>query len=463
MTLFFIIIYLAVQIFVGYLVSKRIKTEGDFFLAGRNLPAWMVSMSLFATWFGAETCIGSSAAVYNEGISGSRADPFGYTLCLVFMGLLLAARLWRGGYTTLADFYRDNYGNFVEKFSVWILFPSSLFWAAAQIRAFGQVVAASTSLPVETAIIGAAVFVIIYTLMGGLLGDIVTDVLQGLIVAIGLITVFVLTLNNVPNLGEILGTMAPERFSLVAPDETWLMRLDRWAVPVLGSLVAQELISRVLASKSASVAVRSSYISAFIYLLMGSLPVFLGLIGPAVLPGLEDSEQFLVTWANQILPPVFFTIFAGALISAILATIDSILLSLSALLTHNILIPALGVEDDKGKLKLARIVVVASGAAAFGIAMTSDSIYDLVETASSFGTAGVLVITLAALWIKNCSSWAAGFALTAGVITTPFAEHLWEVDAPFITSILASSIAYALGHVFAPHLDRLKNSQPATE
>lgn len=93
MTLFFIIIYLAVQIFVGYLVSKRIKTEGDFFLAGRNLPAWMVSMSLFATWFGAETCIGSSAAVYNEGISGSRADPFGYTLCLVFMGLLLAARL----------------------------------------------------------------------------------------------------------------------------------------------------------------------------------------------------------------------------------------------------------------------------------------------------------------------------------------------------------------------------------
>ena len=319
MTLFFIIIYLVVQIFVGYLVSKRIKTEGDFFLAGRNLPAWMVSMSLFATWFGAETCIGSSAAVYNEGLSGSRADPFGYTLCLVFMGLLLAAKLWKGGYTTLADFYRDTYGEVIEKFSVWILFPSSLFWAAAQIRAFGQVVAASTSLPVDVAIVGAAVFVIVYTLMGGLLGDIVTDVLQGLIVAIGLIAVFVLTLNNVPNLGEILSTISPERLSFIAPDESIWTRLDRWSVPILGSLVAQELISRVLASKNEKVAVRSSYISAVIYLAMGSLPVFLGLIGPSVLPGLEDSEQFLVTWANHILPPLFFTIFAGALISAILA------------------------------------------------------------------------------------------------------------------------------------------------
>lgn len=455
MTIFFILIYLSVQIFVGYLVSKRIKTEGDFFLAGRNLPAWMVSMSLFATWFGAETCIGSSAAVYNEGLSGSRADPFGYTLCLVFMGLLLAARLWRGGYTTLADFYRENYGRFIEKFSVWILFPSSLFWAAAQIRAFGQVVSASTNLPVDVAIIGAAAFVIIYTLMGGLLGDIVTDVLQGAIVAIGLISIFVLTLYNVPNLTEILQSISPERLSFIAPDESWLTRLDRWSVPILGSLVAQELVSRVLASKNASVAVRSSYIAAIIYLAMGSLPVFLGLIGPSILPGIEDSEQFLVTWANHILPPVFFTIFAGALISAILATIDSILLSLSALLTHNILIPAFNVQKEKTKLKMARMVVIGSGAIAFGIAMTADSIYDLVETASSFGTAGVLVITLAALVTKKASPWAAGLALSAGIITTPFAEHIWELDAPFITSIMAATIAFMLGQIFGPKLSQL--------
>lgn len=459
MTLFFIIIYLFAQIAVGYLVSKKIKTEGDFFLAGRNLPTWMVSMSLFATWFGAETCIGSSAAVYEQGISGSRADPFGYTLCLVFMGLLLAARLWRGGYTTLADFYRERYGSFVEKFSVWILFPSSLFWAAAQIRAFGQVVAASTDLPVDVAIIGAAAFVIIYTLMGGLLGDIVTDVLQGLIVAVGLIAVFVLTIQHVPNIPEILSQMEPSRFSLIAPDESWLTRLDRWAVPVLGSLVAQELVSRVLASKDAKVAVRSSYISAVIYLIMGSMPVFLGLLGPTLLPGLEDSEQFLVTWASQLLPAVLFTIFAGALISAILATIDSILLSLSALLTHNILIPTLKVTDDKKKIQLARVVIVLSGIVAFGIAMTSDSIYDLVETASSFGTAGVLVITLAALVTKKSSPWAAGFALTAGIVTTPLAEYSWQVDAPFLTSIIASTIAFALGQILAPYLER----EPAIE
>jgi Na+/proline symporter len=57
------------------------------------------------------------------------------------MGLLLAAKLRRGQYVTLADYYRERYGSFIEKFAIIILVPTTLLGAAAQLRAFGQVAA----------------------------------------------------------------------------------------------------------------------------------------------------------------------------------------------------------------------------------------------------------------------------------------------------------------------------------
>ncbi|MBC7364919.1 MAG: sodium:solute symporter, partial [Candidatus Aminicenantes bacterium] len=88
-----ILVYVLAQIIFGLYLSRRIKNEDDFLVGGRRVPFFLVSFSLFATWFGAETCLGSSGAVYELGLSGSRADPFGFSLCLFLMGFLLAKKL----------------------------------------------------------------------------------------------------------------------------------------------------------------------------------------------------------------------------------------------------------------------------------------------------------------------------------------------------------------------------------
>jgi Na+/proline symporter len=88
---------------------------------------------------------------------------------------LIAIPLWKRGITTLADLFRQRYGISVERVAALILAPSSLIWAAAQIRAFGQIIAASSTLPVETAIIIAATVIILYTVLGGMLADAITD------------------------------------------------------------------------------------------------------------------------------------------------------------------------------------------------------------------------------------------------------------------------------------------------
>ena len=441
----FILVYLAAQIIIGVWLSRRMKTESDYFLGGRNVGLALVTFSLFATWFGAETCLGSSGQVYARGLSGSRADPFGFTLCLVLMGLLLAARLRAGKYVTLADYFRERYGPLVEKAAVWVMIPSSLIWGAAQLRAFGQIISVTTLWPVALTIILSSIFVIFYTYMGGLLGDIYTDLLQGIMIVIGLGVLLAITFGDWTKVKDALAAMDPARLSFIAPGESMLQRLDRWMVPILGSLVTQETLARVLAARSPSIARRASFLAAGLYFLVGVIPIFLGLLGPTLLPGVVDQEQFLIHLANGLLPRLLFILFAGALISAILSTTDSILLAISALLNHNLVFPLFRVQRERTRVLLARFGVMAAGAAACVIAIMGGGIYNLVVTASAFGTAGVLVITLAGLHSRVGGEKAALGALGTGLLATLLGQYVLGLPAPFLTAVLASAAVFGAG------------------
>ena len=437
----FILVYLVFQLIIGIVVSKKIKSEDDFLLAGRAMPTWLLAFSLFATWFGAETCIGTSAAVYEEGLAGSRADPFGYSLCLFLMGIFLAKKLWSGGHTTLADFYSNRYGHLVEKISVWVILPSSLIWGAAQIRAFGQIIASTSDLHVHMTMTIAFIFVVVYTLLGGLLGDILTDLIQGIIIIIGLVFLLYIVYDKNPDILNIIASQ-PERLTFKGSDETFFQRIDRWMIPIFGSLVTQELISRILSAKNANIAKNSAFVSGGIYIIFGSIPVLIGLIGPYVMPNLEDKEQFLILFAKNYMPTILFPIFIGALISAILATIDSILLAASALVSHNIIVPMFKIKNEKQKLFMARFTLVLCGFVAYVIALFSDGVYELVEMASSFGTAGILVITLAGLWSQWGGKFAASATLIVGILCMPISEHLLELQAPFLVTVVCCLFAF---------------------
>ncbi len=452
-----IVIYVIIQICIGVYLSRKIKNEADYFVGGRRVSFFLVSFSLFATWFGAETCLGSSGAVYENGLSGSRADPFGFSLCLFLMGLLLAGRLRKRNYLTLADFIKDRYGGLAEKLVVWVMIPSSLIWGAAQLRAFGQILSVSTALPLDLMICFSAFLVIIYTYLGGLLGDIYTDLVQGLIVVISLIVLLIIVVSRTPNLITILQQMPGERWQILGVGESIWVRIDRWAVPVLGSLVVQEAISRFLSARSPKEAVRACHTAGGIYLFTGLIPLFLGLIGPYILPGLTDREQFLVVLSHQHLPRLLSVVFLGALISAILSTVDSILLAISALFSHNFLLPMLKVKKEKTRLRIARISVVTTGLLALAIALSGSRIYDLVLLAAAFGTAGVLVITLFGLYSKLDSQKAALATLVGGLILTPLFQLVLKFQAPFLLSVLSCMVIF-LATAFP--LKRIKPAVP---
>ncbi|MBX7118791.1 MAG: sodium:solute symporter family protein [Gemmatimonadaceae bacterium] len=445
-TLAALLAFLALQLGIGIWISKRITSEADYLVGGRQLGMLLATFSIFATWFGAETVIGSSGEIYGGGITLASAEPFGYGLCLILMGAFLAKPLWDRGLTTLADLYRMRFDTGVERLAAVLLIPSSVLWAAAQVRAFGQVLATAGEMHVGTAILIAAVFTVGYTAFGGLLADAVTDVLQGLILTTGLVAMLVAVVLQVGGPGEAVRLLAATDKVDLAPSAagSWLTTLEAWAIPVCGSLAATEVISRVIATRTRGIAQRASFAAGALYIAVGSIPVVIALLGTHLVGTLADPEQLLPTVAREHLPTLLFAVFAGGLISAILSTVDSTLLVAAGLLSHNLIVPLARVTDEGRKVAIARWGVVTFGAMAYGLALNAEGVFVLVEQASAFGSAGLLVTVLFALFTDLGSPRTAALTLVGG-IGTYIAAAVAGVTAPFLTSLAGSLALWGIG------------------
>jgi Na+/proline symporter len=440
--------YLALQFGIGAWASRRVRSETDYLLAGRKLGYGLATCSIFATWFGAETVMGSAGAAYSGGVSFANAEPFGYGLCLVGIGALFAVPLWRRRLTTLADLFRERYSVRIERVAAVILIPSSILWAAAQVRAFGHVLTLAGDFDLEFSISVATGFVILYTAVGGLLADAITDLVQGVMVSLGLIAVLVAVVAALPD-GSTLGAVlsAPGAIHLQpAPESSWVDVVEEWSVPVFGSMLATELVSRVIATPTERVARRSALFAGGLYLVIGSIPLVIGLVGRTVVPELPDPEQVVPAVARQLLPTGFFVIFAGGLLSAILSTVDSTLLVASGLLSHNLIVPGLGIADERTKVRVARLGVVAFGVLAWALAIRSDGVFALVEQASALGSSGAFVVIVFALFTRWGGPRTAGATLLAG-LGVYLAGTVAGVRAPFVLSLAAALLTYVVGAV----------------
>lgn len=432
--------YIAAQLALGFWVSRRVRTEEDYLVAGRRLGFPIVMFTVFATWFGAETCIGSAGEAYRVGVSGTTNDPFGYAGCLLLMGLVYAVPLWKRKLTTLADLFRQRYGPGVERLAVLLLVPTSLMWAAAQIRAFGHVLGAASDFSIGFTVTVAAAVVIVYTVAGGLLADAITDFVQGIVLILGLLLVAGLMVTS----GDlwVIRELPAERVSLLAPDATWLSTLETWTIPILGSVVAQELVQRVIAAKHPQVARRATVSAALLYFAVGCIPLLVGLSAITLAPGIAESEQVLILRAEHYLPGFLYVIFAGALVSAILSTVDSALLVSGSLLAHNLVLPLMPASGERTKLRVNRAAVAGFGVLAYLLALTAPSVYHLVSEASAFGGASVFVAMTFGLFTSLGGARSAVGAVLAGVATYVLGSYAFGIPYPFLTSLAASTLMY---------------------
>lgn len=88
MLISFVILYLCLSIGMGIYAATRVHSARGYVVAGRKLPLPVVTATVFATWFSAETVLGIPAVFVKEGLSGGVTDPLGASLCLIIAGLI---------------------------------------------------------------------------------------------------------------------------------------------------------------------------------------------------------------------------------------------------------------------------------------------------------------------------------------------------------------------------------------
>lgn len=444
-----LVMYVVLQFAIGVWLSRRINTDTDYILAGRSLGPTLVAFSVFATWFGAEAIVTTTGEVYKQGLRGGLVDPFAYAAGVILAGLVLAAALWRNGLVTFADLFERRFSPAIGQLAVFVLLPGSLFWAAAQVRAFGQVLSSTADISLVLAITIAAVLVGAYTVIGGLLADSVTDFLQGLVVIAGLAVIVLFVAGEVGGVGGVMAAADPEALVLFGGEGDTLEMLESVAVAVCGTLVAVELVSRFLGARSAEVARLGTVAGGVLYLVIGAMPVFLGLSAavlvarePELKTALADSEQVVATLARYYMHGIGYVIFAGALVSAILSNVHSTLHAPAAQLQHNVVLKLKPNLDERQRLLAVRLTVFGLTLVAYVLALTSDRIKGLVEVASAFGSAGVIVATLFGLFTRIGGPASAGAAILTGVGVWAVGKYVLDLTAPYLTAVVCSAFAY---------------------
>jgi Na+/proline symporter len=441
--LFAILAYVLAQFVLGAWVSRRMANETDYILAGRSLTTPLVMFAVFATFFGSEALTATSASVYEKGLSGALVDPLCYAAAMVIAGLFFAGRMRSAELTTFADLFRNRFSPTVEQLVVLVLLPGSLFWAAAQIRVFGVILNANAGIGLAAAIAIAAVVVLAYSIVGGLLADTVTDFIHGLVVIAGLLALYYAASGAIAAKGGGVASLTADRMTLIDPELSWLTLADKLLVPLCGTIVAVELISRFLGAKSSRVAATGTALGGIMYGAFGLIPVYLGLAGPSLIPGLKDTEELVSRLAEQLLPLSLFAVFLGAIISAILSTVHATLHAPAAQIAHNIILRRRPNLPPRQRLWTARATVGGLGLVAYLLAATSDTIKELVETASAFGSAGVFVALVFGLFTRFGNAASATAAIGVGMLTWASAKYLWGLSAPYLLALILAASAYS--------------------
>jgi len=434
--------YVAAQIALAAWAGRGARSDADYLVAGRSLGPFAVGMSLFATWFASESLIATSSEVARQGLAGARAEPFAYAIGILAIAAFFAYRLRSGGFITLADFLRDRFGPGTESLAAAVIALSATTWSAAQLFAFASIISSASGLAFAPALIGATLLVMTYTLFGGLAGDVITDIVQGLVIIAAILVLFVLMIDVAGGLPAMWAAAPPTVWSFTAPGESWAERAELWLIPIIGTMVSQEALARTLGARSPEVARRGALLGAAIYLTVGLIPVSFGLFGPQLGLPLAEGEAYLPSLAAALFPGWLMIIFTGALVSAILSSVDSALLAVSAVVTESGYKRLNPNASPLALLRAARTATVGAAMLAAWLALQGESLRNLVLDA------GAIAAVLAVPIIAGLAGWRAGPRAATGAICVQIAvlgvlDYGFGIPGAFLWMLASGVLTFA--------------------
>jgi SSS family transporter len=465
----FVALYLLASVAIGLYAATRVKTSTDYVAAGRHLPLYIVTATVFATWFGSETVLGTSATFLEEGMRGLWSDPFGASLCLILVGLFFVRPLYKLNLLTLGDYYRMRFGRTVEVLCSIAIILSYLGWVSAQITALGLVfsVLSDGQITPETGMYIGMGVVLLYTLFGGMWSVALTDFLQMSIIIVGLFYIAWIVSDMAGGTKLVIDhAEAAGKFNfLPALDAKDIIAFLAGVLTMgFGSIPQQDVFQRFNAAKTERIAVTGSILGGSGYFIFAFVPIFIAysttLIDPALVETYmaegQDSQLILPQLILQHTPLFAQVMFFGALLSAIMSTASGTLLAPSVTFSENILRNTFSGMNDRQFLWLNRAVVAAFSVVVLWYALHSDeSIHGMVESAYSVTLATAFVPLAVGLYWKRATTQGALLSIFVGFLVWLGLDAI-DPEAlvpPHFAGMLAGLVAIVVGSL-APQVLR---------
>jgi SSS family solute:Na+ symporter len=437
-------IYVLLMLALGIYASRGTQSITDFVVAGRGLPIWLCSVSIFATWFGSGIMMGAATSGYDRDFLLMIGEPFGSALALLLAGLFFARIMRRTRRMTWIQFFEIRYGNVAGVFGALADIVSGIIWMGGVLFTFGVLLESLAGLPMVYGIFGGVLIVVIYTMIGGMWAVALTDFLQTIVLVIGLVVLFVVVLDDVGGWSTIAAQLPEHTLRFTPVDHTyknWIDYIHVWMTLGVAGLAANSIMQRALSAKSEGVAQNSFFIAATGYIFIGIIPLMLGLIASITMPGLADSNAVLADLALEHLHPIVFVIFVGAIVSAIMSTSDSVLLSVGSVISTNLLPRVTNNPRDRLKLAVARYSIPVTALLATYIAFGAENVVDVLIDSVAPLLAMTIVPFVLCFWWAKANKYGALAGIFGGLVGWLIAGLMNTVTPPDLIGFAVSAVS----------------------
>lgn len=344
-----LLVYVVLLMVIGRVAARRVRSTRDYLLAGRGVPLGLSILSLLATWFGSSAMVGTTRSTFEFGMSGTVLEPFACAATLVLAGCVFAQRLWSLELATVADLFRLKLGPWAVWIGCAIQVPTFFFWIGAQYLSIGALLESYLGIPSVLGIVLSAVVALAILWSGGMWAVTWTDAVLVLVSLSSLLWLFSTTAvqlgqgNPWEGIRSVIEQTPSERLSMlpVASLSSVLAMIGLFLTGLLGNIPAQDLQQRIQSASSAATARWACILAGCLYLVIGLIPIYLGLAARAHLEHLiapEDvaGDRVLPMVASYFLTEPMEILFVVGLVSLNLAAAGSSTISQTTILANNV-------------------------------------------------------------------------------------------------------------------------------
>ena len=442
-----ILLYLFTLIGIGMYKAGKIKTQSDFAVAGRSLPPWVLVGTMLATWMGTGSILGNAGKTYETGMA-ALILPLGSILGIVLL-TKIAGKVRAFEKFTVPEILGDRFGPGARMLSVIALVIAYMVIVSYQFNAGGAVLntvlmdeTGNSLISIQTGTIIAAIFIIAYTMLAGLVSVAYTDVANGIIIIFSFviaIPIFLAQAGGFSGMAASFEAMGkPEHMNFFGVYST--MDIINFCLPPFLLIMGDaNMYQRFFASKDAKGAQQATKVLIFAVLLAELMIIFSAWVASSMIPDAEVGKYVLIYAAHKLLPTFLGAIMMTTIVGIIISTADSFLLVPATTLMRDVYLNYINPNADEKKIVLlSRLLVLGLGIIAYIVSLgfaKSAGFFERALYAYTIYGAAITPSLVAALFWKGATKEGAVASIITGTVTT----LLWK-EAAFIQTIIPQNI-----------------------